>query len=231
MLRTARQVFCCPFKVVIIMPVCYIIGAGDCEKIRIKKENDLIIAADGGLKYCERDSIKPDIVLGDFDSLGFVPECENVLVLPVEKDDTDTSFAVKYAMAKGYDTFVIYGGTGGKRADHTYANIALLAYISKHGGTGFLVCGEYTITSITDSEISFPDYMNGDISVFSFDTVSHGVTETGLYYNFDNADVENSIVTGVSNSFTGKKSSVSVKNGTLIIYYYGKFSDVTIDKL
>ena len=214
------------------MSACYIIAAGDCEKIRIdKKENDLIIAADGGLKYCARDGITPDIVIGDFDSLGFVPENDNVLVLPVEKDDTDTSFAVKYAMDKGYDTFVIYGGTGGKRADHTYANIALLAYISKNNGIGFLDCGDYSITAITNSKISFPQYMKGDISVFSFDNVSKGVSETGLYYNFDNTDVENSIVTGVSNSFTGQNSSVIVKDGTLIIYFSGKFSDCTLDKL
>lgn len=213
------------------MSICYIIGAGDCEKIKInKKEKDFIIAADGGLKYCERDNVKPDLILGDFDSLGYVPERENVYMLPVEKDDTDTSFAVKYAMKKGYNKFVIFGGTGGKRADHTYANIALLSYISKSGGIGFLDCGSYTITAITNSKISFPEYMKGDISVFSFDTVSHGVTETGLYYNFENTDVENSIVTGVSNSFTGQKSSVSVREGTLIIYFSGKFSDVTIDK-
>ncbi len=214
------------------MPVCYIISAGDCTEIKInKKENDLIIAADKGLTYCQRDGIVPDVIIGDFDSLGYCPEKGNVITLPVEKDDTDTSFAVKYAMDKGYNKIVIFGATGGSRGDHTFANIALLAYISKHNGIGFLDCGVYSITSITNSKISFPEYMEGDISVFSFDTVSHGVTETGLYYNYDNADVENSIVTGVSNSFTGQKSTVSVKEGTLIIYYSGKFSDVSIDKL
>lgn len=223
--------FCCLVFKVIIMPICYIVGAGDCEEISIdKKADDFVIAADGGLIYCKRDNITPDLVIGDFDSLGFIPEQENIYVLPVEKDDTDISFAVKYAMEKGYDTFVIFGGTGGRRADHTYANIALLAYISKHGGKGFLVCGDYTITSVTNSKISFPAYMNGDISVFSFDNVSYGVSEKGLFYNFDNTDVENSIVTGVSNSFTGQESSVSVREGTLIIYFSGKFSDVTIDK-
>ena len=214
------------------MAVCYIIAAGDCEKISINKnEKDLIIAADGGLEYCERDGITPDIILGDFDSLGFVPDRSNVLVLPVEKDDTDTSYAVKYAMDRGYDTFVIFGGTGGKRADHTYANIALLAYISKQGCHGFLDCGDKKITSVTDSVISFPDYLRGDISVFSFDSVSSGVTEKGLYYSLQDADIENCNIMGVSNSFTGQESSVSVRQGTLIIYYCGKFSDVTIDKL
>lgn len=213
------------------MPVCYIISAGDCEKIELyKNDGDFIIAADGGLKYCERDNIIPDMIIGDFDSLGFVPDKENVLTLPVEKDDTDTSFAVKYAMEKGFKNFVIFGGAGGRRADHTYANIALLAFISKNGGQGFLDCGNYTVTAITNSKISFPVYMKGDISVFSFDNVSRGVTESGLLYNFNNEDVENSIVTGVSNSFTEQESSVSVKDGTLIIYFSGKFSDVTIDK-
>lgn len=213
------------------MSVCYIISAGDCEKINIdKKGNDLIIAADAGMNYCRRDNIVPDIIIGDFDSLGRIPDSDNVITLPVEKDDTDTSFAVKYAMEKGYKTFVIFGATGGKRQDHTFANIALLSFISKNGGIGFLVSGDTTITAVTDAKLSFPASLTGDISVFSFDTVSQGVTETGLYYNFTDAIVENSVVTGVSNSFTGKESSVSVRKGTLIIYFSGKFSDCTLDK-
>ena len=213
------------------MSVCYIIASGDCGRTNIdKKETDLIIAADKGLEYCQRDGIVPDIVVGDFDSLGYHPEKVNVITLPVEKDDTDTSFAVKYAMDKGYNRFVIFGGTGGKRADHTFANISLLSFISKNGGVGFLVADDYTITAITDSTIKFSSGLKGDISVFSFDTVSYGVTETGLYYNYNNADVKNCIVTGVSNSFTGQESTVSVKDGTLIIYFSGKFSDCTIDK-
>lgn len=208
------------------MSVCYIISAGDCSCISIdRKEDDLIIAADAGMIHCKRERIVPDVIIGDFDSLGTIPEEENVITLPVEKDDTDTSFAVKYAMNKGYKKIVIFGGTGGKRADHTFANIALLSYISKNGGIGFLDAEDYTITAITDSEIRFSPELTGDISVFSFDTVSEGVTETGLYYNFTQANVENSLVTGVSNSFTGKESSVRVKKGTLIIYFSGKFTD------
>ena len=72
--------------------------------------------------------------------------------------------------------------------------------------------------------------MKGDISVFSFDNVSEGVRETGLYYIFDNENIENCNIRGVSNSFTGQKSTVSVGKGTLIIYFSGKFSDCAIDK-
>ena len=213
------------------MAVCYIISAGDCSSINISKgKNDLVIAADAGLQYCEKYGIAPDVVIGDFDSLGFVPENDKVIKLPVEKDDTDTSFAVKYAMEKGFSEFVIFGGTGGKRGDHTFANIALLTYISKKGCKGFLDAGDYTITAITDSSVRFPLHMNGDISVFSFNEKAEGVCEKGLLYTLDDAVLENSVPTGVSNSFTGQESVVSVRNGTLVIYFQGKFSDCTIDK-
>lgn len=213
------------------MKTCYIICAGTCENIDIEKNNDdLIIAADAGLNYCEKFDVIPDIVVGDFDSLGYVPENNEIIKLPVKKDDTDTSFAVRYAMDKGYSRFVVFGGTGGKREDHTFANIALLSYISKKGNVGFLVSDDYTITSITDSRISFQSYMKGDISVFSFDEKAEGVTEKGLLYTLDNAVLKNSVPMGISNSFIGQESFVSVANGTLIIYYTGKFSDCTIDK-
>lgn len=214
------------------MKTCYIIAAGDAEKIIIERnEEDLVIACDAGLKHCEKNNIVPDMIIGDFDSLGYIPENENTIVLPVAKDDTDTSFAVKFAMDRGYNRFVIYAGTGGRRPEHTYANIALLAYISKKGSQGYLACDNCTVTSVTDSKISFKSGLKGDISVFSFDNESAGVTEKGLLYAFSDAVLENSIVTGISNSFTGQESSVSVKRGTLIVYFSGNFSDATIDKI
>lgn len=213
------------------MKTCYIIAAGDASKIIIDKNNDdIVIACDAGLVHCKVNSIIPDIIIGDFDSLGYIPETENKIVLPVAKDETDTSYAVKYAMDKGYRRFVIFCGTGGSRPEHTFANIALLTYISKHDGEGYLVCNYCTITALTNAKIKFPKSLKGDVSVFSFDTLSKGVCEEGLLYSLDNAGIQNSNVVGISNAFIGQESSISVKDGTLIIYYSGKFSDVTIDK-
>lgn len=213
------------------MKTCYIVAAGDADVIEIAPcENDLVVACDAGLQHCERNNIVPDVVIGDFDSLGFIPERNNTIILPVAKDDTDTSYAVKYAMKKGFNRFVVFGGTGGKRPDHTHANVALLAYISKNGGIGFLVDKGCTVTAITDSRIRFSEDLSGDISVFSFDSQSVGVTEKGLLYCLENAVVNNSDIVGVSNSFAGIESSVEVKSGTLIIYFCGKFSDIAIDK-
>lgn len=211
------------------MNTCYIICAGDADKIEIRKEKgDLIIAADNGLSHCRRNGIVPDLLVGDFDSLGYVPDGQNVLTLPVAKDDTDTSFAVKYAMEKGYRRFILFGAAGGKRPEHTYANMALLAFISKNGAQGFMDCGSYTITAITDSEIRFLDKLQEDVSVFSFDNRSEGVTEEGLLYSLTDAVMKNTMVTGISNSFTGQESRISVKKGTLLVYYAGKPSDAVV---
>lgn len=213
------------------MNTCYIICAGDADKIEIQKESgDLIIAADNGLTHCLRNGIVPDLVLGDFDSLGYIPDGQNVLTLPVAKDDTDTSFAVKSAMEKGYRRFILFGAAGGKRPEHTYANMALLAFIAQNGAQGFMDCGGYTITAITDSELRFPENLQGDVSVFSFDDRSEGVTEEGLLYSLTDAVMVNSMVTGISNSFTGQESRISVKKGTLFVYFAGKPSDATVLK-
>ncbi|MBQ8209073.1 MAG: thiamine diphosphokinase [Clostridia bacterium] len=213
------------------MKTCYIISAGDADKIEIiKNDGDYIIACDGGLEHCKRNDIAPDLVIGDFDSLGYIPADKNTLVLPVEKDDTDTAFAVKYAMEKGFERFVIFGGAGGKRADHTFANIALLAYVSKNGGTAYLDCGDYSITAVTDAKITFREGLQGDISVFSLDEKAVGVYEKGLKYTLYDGVLENSNPMGVSNSFTGQESTVAVRKGTLIIYFNGKICDTAIDK-
>lgn len=91
---------------------CYIIGAGDFFGLReAPDDSDYVIAADAGFEYCTENCIIPDLVLGDFDSLGKAPKHPNVLQLPVEKDDTDTMFALKLGLEKGYRRFYIYGGS------------------------------------------------------------------------------------------------------------------------
>lgn len=92
---------------------CYIVGAAPDEHIDFTSQTgDLVVAADGGLAYLERLGIMPDVVLGDFDSLGYMPSYANVLPYPKEKDDTDMMLAVRYGLDKGYRNFVLYGGLG-----------------------------------------------------------------------------------------------------------------------
>lgn len=209
------------------MKRCYIICAGDADTIRINKEqNDLIIAADGGLVHCQHNNIVPDIILGDFDSLGYIPKDSNTIVLPTEKDYTDSYEAVMLAMEKGYKEIVIFGAFGGERTDHTLANIALLSFISKNGGKGYIIHKNEVTTAITDSSISFKSKNSGTVSVFSFDENAIGVTEKGLKYTIEDFTLKNSVAMGVSNCFIGKEAYISVKKGTLIIFFDGTISDI-----
>ncbi|MDE6203539.1 MAG: thiamine diphosphokinase, partial [Lachnospiraceae bacterium] len=78
------------------MKVCYIIGAGQFgDGLPRPFEEDLVIACDGGFKHCIQKGIRVDMAVGDFDSLGYVPEHPHVVALPPEKDDTDTGWAMK----------------------------------------------------------------------------------------------------------------------------------------
>jgi len=198
---------------------CYILGAGSFygASKTIKKE-DYVIAADGGYAHCKKLNIVPDILIGDFDSLAEKPDIENVIQLKPEKDDTDMMVAVKYGLEKGYKTFYIYGGTGG-RFDHTLANLQTLVYISKQGATGFLMGKQNTTTAITNSEISFDKSMEGFVSVFSHNAITTGVNIVGLKYPLKNKTLTNDLPLGVSNEFSEKKSTISAQNGTLIIIY------------
>lgn len=83
-----------------------------------------VISADSGYNKCKKLGIKPDLIIGDFDSSD-VPDTDiKTIILPVRKDDTDTFFAVKYAIKQGFNDLVILGGIG-SRFDHTYCNVWL----------------------------------------------------------------------------------------------------------
>lgn len=201
------------------MKSCVIIGAGEFNaESFVLPPDSLLIAADAGFANFSQLGLTPDITVGDFDSLGSIPEGGKVIRLPVEKDDTDMSCAIKTACSEGCDVFHIYGGTGG-RLDHTLANIQLLIGLSKSGIRAYLYGSDYIVTAITDSTLRFGEKMKGIISVFSADSEAYGVYEKGLKYALDNAHLTNTFPVGVSNEFTGAQAEVSVKSGTLIIIY------------
>lgn len=207
---------------------CYIIGAGDTSSAVIKKPG-MVIAADGGYEKVKELGIKPDIVIGDFDSLGYIPENETVIKYPKEKDDTDMMLAFKEGIKNGCDTFVIYGGLGG-RIDHTVANIQFLGYMTKNKVRGYLVGDGYCITAIYDDTIYFDDTHTGTISVFCFGDIAEGVTIKGLKYELKDALISHTIPFAVSNEFIGKRSRISVDDGELLVMWNEDTADF-IEKL
>lgn len=200
------------------MGSCVIICAGEfAGLVQDIGAEDLMIAADGGLQHALALGLQPDVILGDFDSLGYVPE--NAQCFPVEKDDTDAMLAVRHGLNAGYRRFVLYGSMDGPRLDHTLANLQTLQFLADHGAAGYLIGNRYIATVIQNSSICFPSAATGIISVFCMGADAQGVTISGLQYTMENGSLSAGFPMGVSNHFAGKTAQISVKNGSLLLLY------------
>lgn len=206
---------------VIINGICYIIGScRTYDDIYFKKKgNDFVIAADGGYDLLKQSGIDADILIGDFDSIVSVPDDADIIKYPVEKDDTDSFLAYKLGYDKGYRTFVVLGGIGG-RFDHTMANVQMLSHMAKNGSRGFLVGENTVICAIHNSKVCFTTENNGKIGVFAHGGIANDVNISGLKYSLSNGTLDPDIPLGGSNEFAGKNAVISTKNGTLLIVWY-----------
>ena len=199
--------------------ICYVVGAGENYGLDFQPvTGDFVIAADAGLCYLDKQGIRADLVIGDFDTLKCIPKHSNTIVLSAEKDDTDTLAAVREGIRAGYTNFHIYCGTGG-RIDHTMANLQVIAYLSANNMRGFLFDHGSVITAITNDRLCFKKNPCGYVSVFSCSTKAEGVTLCGLKYELNNAVLTNTFPIGVSNEFIDRESSISVSDGTLFIVF------------
>lgn len=176
-----------------------------------------MLCADSGLRLCQRLGLRPDLVLGDFDSLGSVPESLPHMTVPVEKDDTDTLLAARVALGKGFRDIRIYGAFGG-RLDHTLANIQTLEFLLEHGAEGVLVSSDnYAVLQKGGTARSYPRIGGFSFSVFALSEQCSGVTITGTYYPLENGTLTRSFPLGVSNHITADSAAVSVDSGILLI--------------
>ena len=200
------------------MKKCIIFCAAEFENLAapVEKE-DYILAADGGLRHLEKAGLKPNGIIGDFDSLGYVPE--GAEVFPVEKDDTDAMLAARKGLQLGFREFWFYGSLDGPRLDHTVANFQTLQYLADHGATGYLIGNDYMVTVVKDGKIIFPAGWDGIVSVFCMGADAEEVTIKGLYYALENGTLTAGFPLGVSNHFTGEEATVEVKKGSLLVMW------------
>ena len=200
------------------MKKCIIFCAGGFDSLaEAIRPDDLIIAADGGLRHTRALGLLPHIVLGDFDSLGEVPA--GAEVHPIEKDDTDAMLAIKRGLALGCTEFVLYGSLDGDRLEHTVANFQALQYLADRGARGTLVGLKQIVTLIQNEKIEFPAGFDGYLSVFCHGATATGVEVENLYYNVADATLTAGFPLGVSNRFVGKAASISVKDGSLLLIW------------
>ena len=121
---------------------CVIIGGAEIRTYdRVRqyfRPDDFFIYCDCGLRHQKALGAEPDLIVGDFDSHEKPETDRETIVLPVKKDDTDTVFAAKEAMRRGFDEFLLVGVSGG-RLDHTLVNVYLLVMLRERGKRALLV--------------------------------------------------------------------------------------------
>lgn len=229
------------------MPTCYIVGAGDFTPRGFAPvPGDLVLAADGGYRALCSLGYTPDLLLGDFDSLGDLPLPPDLPVLrfPARKDDTDTGLALRHGLDRGYRDFALYGCAGG-RVDHLLANLQSMARVSRLGAAIRLAAPDYDAWSLTGpapdapapnaptpapggpapdalapaAVLALPPRPGGTlVSVFCHGDRAEGVTLAGLAYPLSDAALTGDFPLGVSNRrLDGQRATVAVRRGTLLI--------------
>ena len=202
-------------------PICYIVGAAPTEALPEVREGDFLIAADRGYDALRRAGIAPDLIMGDFDSLGYTPEGENVLPHSPIKDDTDLLLAIRWAMERGWRRFVIYGALGGKRLDQTVASFQTLRFLADHGAKGRLVGDGWNVALLQNAALRFPSTASGWLSLFVSGEEARGVTLRGLKYEITDHTLTCGMPLGVSNEFLGREAIVRVEDGALFVLWQG----------
>ena len=178
--------------------------------------DDYIVICDSGLRHLESLQVKPSLIVGDFDSHDNPHLDVETIVLPCEKDDTDTVFAVKEAIKRGFDDFLLIGVVGA-RLDHTLGNVSILLYLNSIGKKGTII-DDYSEMEIVSNE---PAYIEDSYAFFSLLNVSgtaKGITIENAKYPLDNAEITCEYQYGVSNEvLPGKTAKVTVLEGKLLL--------------
>ena len=202
------------------MKKCVIVGGADINNYEYIKalisKDDYIIYCDSGLKHVDKLGLKPSLIVGDFDSHVNPHMDVETIVLPVVKDDTDTVYAAKEGVKRGFEEFLLIGVIGG-RLDHSLANVSILLYLRANGRRAQII-DDYSVMKIVGQKT---EYISDKYSYFSLVNITgkaEGITIKNAKYEIQNAVITTDYQYGVSNEITpGKVAEVSVSDGELLL--------------
>ena len=199
---------------------CVIVGGADIRDYgSIRKQlrpDDYVVYCDSGLRHMDRLHASPCLIVGDFDSYEKPETDVETIVLPREKDDTDTVFAVKEALRRGCDRFLLTGVIGA-RLDHTLGNVSILLFLDSIGVPAAIIddYSEMEIVSRHEAAVS-SDYAY--FSLMNISGTASGISISDARYPLENAEITCEYQYGISNEvLPGRTARVSVKSGRLLL--------------
>lgn len=205
---------------------CVIIsGSPDTNVEEIKSlctSDDFIVCADSGYSFAKKAGLTPNLIIGDFDSLKEeLPQNTEVVKLNTHKDDTDTEHCVMECIRRGYKDFLLLGSIGG-RTDHTFANIATLAFLSEYNYNGIARNNGEEIRILKEGSYEMNNKKGLIFSVFPYGCESVNVTYKGAEYMLNNKTLTYNVSRGISNVFVDDGAEITINRGRAILLTYYK---------
>ena len=202
------------------MKRCVIVGGADINNYGFIRDklyaDDYVVFCDSGLKHLEHLQVQPSLIVGDFDSHENPHLDVETIVLPCEKDDTDTVYAVKEAINRGFDDFLLIGIVGA-RLDHTLGNVSILLHLDLLGKKGCII-DDYSEMEIVSDEPVFICDQYSFFSLLNITGCAKGITITGAKYPLDGGEITCEYQYGISNEvLPGKTAQVAVSCGKLLL--------------
>ena len=203
------------------MPRCVIIGGADIGNYDVirtyLRPDDFVVCCDSGLRHREKLGVAADLIIADFDSAENPHLSVETIVLPHEKDDTDSMAAVREMSARGFEDFLLIGVFGG-RLDHTLGNVYILLWLVNHGKR-VLAVDDYS-----EMEIVTPQSEGRVLPLFPYFSLVavagpvHGLTIKNAKYTLERADVSPEYQYCVSNEpLAGQTAEISLENGAMLL--------------
>ena len=201
------------------MSRCVILGGAPIarpEEIRpFLRDDDFFLYCDCGLRHVDALGRAPDLIVGDFDSHENPHAAAETIVLPREKDDTDTCFAAKEALRRGWRDFLLLGAVGA-RLDHTLGNLGL-ALLLESAGAHALIVDDFSEMEIVSDTAEIPDRFPY-FSLINLDGSAGDVIVTGAKFPLKNAALPCEGSLGVSNEpLPGQTARVRVGKGRVLL--------------
>ena len=198
---------------------CVIVGGAPIERAEelraYLRADDYMVYCDCGLRHEKALGRAPDLIVGDFDSHEDPHAAAETIVLPRVKDDTDSFFAAKEALHRGFRDFLLLGMTGA-RLDHTLGNLAV-ALMLEEAGARALIVDAYSEMEFVSDEADVSDAF-AYFSLLPYGGAAEGVTITGAKFPLAGARLAPSSSLGVSNEpLPGETAHIRVAAGRLLL--------------
>ena len=200
---------------------CVIIGGAGISDYGLARgyirEDDYVIYCDSGLRHMDGLGVRPSLIIGDFDSHEDPHMDVETITLPVAKDDTDTVFAAKTGMERGFREFLLLGAIG-ERFDHSLVNAYILTMLADRDCRGVIVDDYSEMELICEGGEAFVPDSYPFFSLVALEGPAKGVSISGAKFCLDDARIGPDYQYATSNeALPGQQARITLKEGRLLL--------------